>query len=57
MKITGHKTRSVFDRYNITSPEDLRRAAERQVEYLWEQCCYSRRKQGIPGERGYHPTI
>ncbi|MCC7415590.1 MAG: site-specific integrase [Acidobacteria bacterium] len=27
MQLTGHKTRAVFERYNITSPNDLREAA------------------------------
>ena len=29
MQLTGHKTRAVFERYNIVSPGDLRDAARR----------------------------
>ncbi len=29
MKVTGHKTRAVFDRYHIVSPTDLQDVARR----------------------------
>ena len=34
MMISGHKTRSVFGRYNILSDTDLKLVAQRQAEYL-----------------------
>jgi hypothetical protein len=34
MTISGHKTRSVFYRYNVVSDSGLKAAASKQEEYL-----------------------
>ena len=34
MAISGHRTRAVFDRYNITSEDDLRGAVKRTDEHV-----------------------
>jgi hypothetical protein len=41
MQISGHKTRAMFDRYNIVDEGDLGDAAQKLNEYLRQ-----RKKQG-----------
>ena len=43
MEISGHKTRAVFDRYDLIDEEDQRRALEGQRKYRKKQLAEPRK--------------
>ena len=50
MLLTGHKSRAIFDRYNIIHEQELLDAGDQLVEYLAQQA------QAVPARRRLHPV-
>ena len=48
MKLSGHRTESVFERYNIDTDDDLRDAAEKLSTYV-QQLPTDRKIIPLPG--------
>ena len=48
MLLTGHKSRAIFDRYNIIHEQELLDAGDQLVEYLAQQA------QAVPARRRSH---
>jgi integrase len=52
MAVSGHRTRAIFDRYNIVSEEDLAAAVERTDAYVTERREAGRRVVALDAVRG-----
>src|SRR5579871_3950297 len=53
MAISGHRTRSVFDRYNIVSEDDIAAAVERTAHYVMREAENERRVEPLAAAVGH----
>ena len=53
MLLTGHKSRAIFDRYNIINEQELLEAGDQLVAYLAQQ---AQQAQAVPARQRPHPA-
>jgi len=57
MLISGHKTRSIFDRYDITDERDLQGDGERLAHYLEKKAKLAGERQKLEAERAEFENV
>jgi hypothetical protein len=55
MKITGHRTRTIFDRYHIVSPTDLQDAARKNAGTF--SGTSTQNEEGVPFGTPHHDGV
>jgi hypothetical protein len=56
MLISSHKTRSVFDRYNITNEKDMAVAVDRLESHFGQKLSQNEPKQPVPEAQPVRPN-
>ena len=57
MLLTGHKTRAIFDRYNIINEQELLEAGDQLVEYLAQHAQATPRRRAHPASPRPAPPL